>query len=124
MIMFRKSDFYKHDREAKPVNQYQSDVVRADAEMEKFQSLVFAPDPITGNPISDVSYLLYGTDEGFKQYVKQRLFAPGSPGLLAPTAEEAEKFVKPNVMTREQYLTMMNDYVYSQLMKPNELEDE
>lgn len=122
--MFRKSDFYNHNREAKPVNQYQTDVVRADVEMEKFQSLVFAPDPITGNPISDVSYLLYGTDEGFKQYVKQRLFAPGSSGVLAPTAEEAEKFVKPNVMTRDEYLTMMNDYVVGELKKSREQEDD
>lgn len=122
--MFRKSDFYNHNRVSKPVNQYQSDVVRADVEMEKFQSLVFAPDPITGNPISDVSYLMYGTDEGFKQYVKQRLFSPGSPGVLAPTAEEAEMFVKPNVMTRDQYLTMMHDYVVGELKKPMEQEDD
>lgn len=122
--MFRKSDFYNHNRVSEPVNQYQTDVVRADVEMEKFQSLVFAPDPITGNPISDVSYLLYGTDEGFKQYVKQRLFAPGSSGALASTAEEAEKFVKPNVMTRDQYLIMMNDYVVGELKKSKQLEDD
>lgn len=115
--MHKKSDFYKHDRVAHPTNQYKDDVVRVDPEMEKFQSLVFAPDPLTGNPTSDVHYLLYGTDEGFKQYVKQRLFTPGSFGAVASTAEEAEKFVKPNVVTREQYLSFMKDYVTSHMFE-------
>lgn len=115
MSMHKKSDFYKHDRVAHPTNQYKDDVVRVDPEMEKFQSLVFAPDPLTGNPTSDVHYLLYGTDEGFKQFVKQRLFTPGTSGAVAATAEEAEKFVKPNVMTREQYLSFMKEYAVSQM---------
>lgn len=92
----------------------------ADLESLKFTRLVFAPDPDTGNPVSDVRYMLSGTDEGFKQYVKEKLFRAGAPTVLADDPDQALAVVKPNAMTEDQYLSFMNEYVRSQMIQQNE----
>lgn len=109
-MLNRKSIWNKRDRSKDP----SPGVVvfpAADPEQVKFTKLVFAPDPETGNPCSDVSYMLTGTDEGFKQFVKQKLFQPGAEVPLAESADEALQLVKPNMVSEDQYLKFMNEYV-------------
>ena len=96
----------------------------ADPEQVKFTKLVFAPDPETKNPCSDVSYMLTGTDEGFKQFVKQKLFQPGPEVPLAESADEALQFVKPNMVTEDQFLTYLNEYVRENAFVREEFLDE
>lgn len=95
----------------------------ADLESLKFIRLVFAPDPDTGNPVSDVRYMLSGTDEGFKQFVKDKLFRAGAPAVLADDPDEALAIVKPNAMTEDQYLSFMNVYVRSKMVQEEVVED-
>ena len=109
-MLNRKSIWNKRDRSNDPSPGVVVFPV-ADPEQVKFTKLVFAPDPETKNPCSDVSYLLTGTDEGFKQFVKQKLFQSGADVPLADSADEALQFVKPNLITEDQFLTLMNDYV-------------
>lgn len=96
----------------------------ADPEQVKFIKLVFAPDPETKNPCSDVSYMLTGTDEGFKQFVKQKLFQPGAEVPLADSADEALHLVKPNMVTEDQFLSYMNEYVRENAFVLEEFEDD
>ena len=109
-MLHRESIWNKRDRSADPSPGVVVFPV-ADPEQVKFTKLVFAPDPETKNPCSDVSYMLTGTDEGFKQFVKQKLFQPGAEVPLADSADEALQFVKPNMVTEDQFLTYLNDYV-------------
>lgn len=123
--MFRASDFYSTldivDNEV--FNQYDGQEVVADVEQARFYQLVFEPDVETGNPRSDVSYLLTGHDEGFKQYIKDNLFKPNPQGSLADTPDEAEVLIKPNLMTAEMYAQAAKDYVVNMMRSVSEKGD-
>ena len=102
---YRKKDFDSF-------NPYFNTVDVEDPETKRLQELVFCPDPETGNPRSDVSYLMTGADEGFKAFIKEKLLQPGvNQGLLADTPDEAMQFVKPSIMSSEQYYNEMRNYV-------------
>lgn len=123
--MFRASDFYSTldtvDNDF--FNQYDGQEVVADVEQARFYQLVFECDVETGNPRSDVSYLLTGHDEGFKQYIKDNLFKPNPQGSLADTPEEAEALIKPNLMTAEMFASAAKDYVVNMMRSESEKGD-
>lgn len=120
--MFRVSDFYKGVDEVAvcDFNPYDGCEVVADVEQAKFYKLVFAPDPETGNPCSDVSYLLSGTDDGFKQYIKEKLFQPNPSGAMAEDSEVAEAMIKPNILTSSAYAEYAKEYVSNMLRSESE----
>ena len=117
--MFRETDFIGSNYPTDLYNQYSDNRVISDIEQEKFYQLVFSPDPETGNPCSDVRYLLKGTDEGFKQFIKDKLFKANPEVELAETAEEAELLLKKNIMTSEQYAEYVKEYVTNMYIEEN-----
>ena len=122
----RKKDFYNNDLEVsvnEVFNPYSLNEVVADPEQQKFNSLVFAPDPETGNPNSDVYYLLHGNDEGLKSFIKEKLFNSSGSASLAEDADVALDMVKPNLMTQSQYLEHCKEYVSKMLHSKEESED-
>lgn len=82
-----------------------------DEETSQLQKLVFAGDSTTGNPVSDVTYLLSGADEGFKQFIKDKLLSAQPQMPMAETADEAQQLVRHNLMTASQYEEYCRDYV-------------
>lgn len=90
---------------------YEHAFAEIDEDNVKFCQLVFSPDPLTGNPQSEVAYMLSGADEGFKAFLKEKLFNAIPEGQLAETSDEAESLVKKNIYTQEQFANVCREYV-------------
>lgn len=86
-----------------------------DSEHDEFITLVFSPDPVTLNPQSDVAFMMSSADEGFKDFVREKLLRPNGSAnaVLADSVEESEVLVKPNIMTANQYYNYVREYVTS-----------
>lgn len=114
--MPRIEDFYKGfklEEKSEAVNKNSLDMIVYDEDNLKFCQMVFSPDPLTGNPTSEIAYMLSGSDEGFKQFLKDKLFNAIPQGTLADTPEEAMQLVKKNVYTQEQFADICKQYVIS-----------
>lgn len=116
-------DYYKYfyscehyNKDVKVPQRADLELVCLDEEQQQFNQLVFAPDPVTGNPTSVVAFMLSGADEGFKQYVKDKLLKAVPNGSMADSAEEAMDCIKPNCVSIEQYHEFMQDYVRNQMV--------
>lgn len=94
-----------------------------DKENEEFLQMVFKPDPVTKNPTSEIAYMLSGADEGFKQFLKDRLFNAVPQGALADDPDEAAALVKHNLMTQEEFANVTRDYVVN-MLKEQELKSD
>lgn len=118
----RIEDFYR-DVNADVVRFNKNDfgLIELDPEQLKFTKLVFAPDPLTGNPNSEISYILHGEDPQFQQWIKEKLFMPTlqANAHLAGTAEEAEALVKKNMCTPAQFECIVRDYVTNMMKEAN-----
>lgn len=52
---------------------------------------IFAPDPLTGNPTSDLSLLVHGENLELNEYIRSHLMNPvGSKALLGSSDEDGE----------------------------------
>lgn len=114
--MPRIKDFYKGfkpEDKSEVVNKNTLDMIVFDEENLKFCQLVFSPDPLTGNPTSEVAYMLSGSDEGFKQFLKDKLFNAIPQGPLADNPDEAMQLVKKNAYTQDQFVDICKQYVIS-----------
>lgn len=87
------------------------DAVVKEDELSRISQIVFALDPLTGNPTSDISYLISSGDEGFKEYIKNILFKDNPQGVMAETPEEAAALVKKSMMTFSDYEKSLREYV-------------
>lgn len=112
-----KEHFKPVAKEATTLNKNDFDCYPPSEELEKLQVMVFSPDPLTGNPTSDVAVLLHGSDDGFKQFIKEKLLHPVSQSALADSSEEALQLVHKNLQTNEQYYDAVNEYVRNQMNK-------
>lgn len=83
-------------------------------DLKRLQTMVFSPDPNTGNPCSEIAILLSGSDPAFQQFIKDKLMQPQASGLLADSADEAAALVHKNLMTSEQYANYVCEYVVNQ----------
>lgn len=99
-------------------NKNDLNLVEFDEDNLKFCQMVFSPDPVTGNPMSEVAYMLSGADDGFKQYLKDKLFTPVPQGSLADNPDEAMALVKKASYTPEQYNDAIHDYVLNMMREP------
>lgn len=88
-----------------------------DEENLKFCQMVFSADPLTGNPQSEIAYMLSGSDEGFKQFIKDKLFNPIPQGSLAEDADTAMQLVHKNAYTQEQFSEICRDYVTNMMIE-------
>lgn len=66
---------------------------------------------MTGNPQSEIAYMLSGSDDGFKQFLKDKLFNPIPEGSLAEDSDTAMELVHKNAYTQEQFTGICRDYV-------------
>lgn len=115
-----KHEFYKQ-LTSQDFNKNSLDLVIMPVEQERLTKLVFAADPNTGNPSSDVAYMLKGSDPSFKQYIKDNLMSGSiASSALADSAEEASELVHKNLMTTNQYNEMVIGYVKEKFSKKND----
>lgn len=76
--------------------------------------IVFAPDPLTGFPSSDLAFMLNkNQSEEVKQYVRNTLLNPRSDGnLRAPDADTAIEFTTPRFKQQfEEYRNKLTEFV-------------
>lgn len=102
------------------LNKNELDCYPPSEELEKLQVMVFSPDPLTGNPTSDIAVLLHGSDDGFKQFIKEKLLNPIPQSSLAESSDEAMQLVRKNLQTNEQYYESVNEYVKNQLISKSD----
>ena len=88
-----------------------ADAVVKEDELSRISQIVFAPDPLTGNPTCDIAYLMSSGDDGFKEYVKNMLFKDNPNGAMADDPEESAALVRKNMMTYGDYEEMLRNYV-------------
>ena len=85
-----------------------------DDELARVSKIVFALDPETMSPQSDISYLLSSGDDDFKEYIKNMLFKDNPLGDVADNVDDAEAVVHKNLMTFNEYEQALRDYVIKQ----------
>lgn len=111
--------FYKsfpEDYDNISFNKNDYNIIDMDEDNLKFCQMVFSSDPLTGNPQSEIAYMLSGSDEGFKQFLKDKLFNPIPEGSLAEDADTAMQLVHKNVYTQEQFAEICRDYVTNMML--------
>lgn len=64
--------------------------------------------------------MLSGADEGFKAFLKEKLFNPIPEGTLAEDSETAMSLVHKNVYTQEQFSEICRDYVTKMMNESND----
>lgn len=75
---------------------------------------IFAVDPLTGKPSSDLSMVYSSnTPEDVKQYIRSQLAVAQKKISVAPDAETSEISVKRAFETREEYFDRIREFVKS-----------
>lgn len=93
------------------------DVPKADSDFERICKIIFKPDEITGNPSSEVLYVLKGADDGFKNFIKENLMKPLSQSAFAESSDVALDLVKRNLDTADQYQELLSSYVTNMIQE-------
>lgn len=101
-------------------NQYDYNKVEMSLDQRSFYELVFSPDPVTGNPTSDIQYMLSGSDEGFKQYIREKLMQSVPSGSLVDDVEVSEALVKRNLVTENEFLSYAREYVLNNFVNKSD----
>ena len=86
----------------------------AKAEKDPIINSIFAVDPLTGKPSSDLSMVYSSnTPEDVKQYIRSQLAVSQKQISVAPDAETSEISVKRAFETREEYFDRIREFVKS-----------
>lgn len=73
---------------------------------------IFAPDPVTQNPRSDLAYMLKGSDDGLKEFIKTTIIGSGIQKMSgADTADEALECVKYTYEDFDEYRERLEKYI-------------
>lgn len=89
-------------------------------EKDPILNTIFAVDPLTGKPASDLSLVFSSnTPEDVKQYIRTQLATVQHSVAVAPDLETSETSVKRAFETREDYFNRIRDFVQANSISDN-----
>lgn len=95
-----------------------------DKSNDEMTKLIFAPDPITGNPSSDIGLLMSKQAEpAVAEYIRTHLATPVQEVAGASTPDEAEACSPHRGESRSAYISRLRDIVRSSVVKQDVEED-
>lgn len=99
-------------------------ITGVDKTSDEMTKLIFAPDPITGNPSSDIGLIMSKQAEpAVAEYIRTHLATPVQEVAGASTPDEAEACAPHRGETRSAYISRLRDIVRSTAVKQDVEED-
>lgn len=80
-------------------------------EKDQIMRLIFAPDPLTGNPRCDLGYVLTGADEGFSQFIKENLMVKQPEIVGSEVESESFDLSKRHLEDLSEYRQRIEEYL-------------
>lgn len=96
-----------------------------DKTSDEMTKLIFAPDPITGNPSSDIGLLMSKQAEpAVVEYIRTHLATPVQEVAGASSPDEAEACSPHRGETRSAYISRLRDIVRSTAVHKQDVEED